>query len=598
MRIPVVSHVPGRADVRTRRRIALLLAPLFVVALATPALAKPAPNTTITSGPAALTNTTTASFSFTSSIHGSTFGCSLDGAAATSCASPKAYSGLALGQHSFSVAAIANAVVDSSPAQASWKIDATPPSTPTSLTATTPASTSIALSWPASSDATGVTGYRVLRDGTLLTTTGAVTSYTDSTVAAATTHSYTVAARDGAGNVSGVSPSSTATTPATPPTPDTLIDSGPSNPSRTASATFTFYATVSGSTFRCALDASAAADCSSPRAFAGLAEGAHTFTVTATASGQVDPTPAKATWSIDSLAPTVPGSLNATYPRATSVVLTWAASTDAVGVTGYDVYRDGALASSLGSVTTYNDATVVPGTTYTYTVLARDAAGNTSAQSPSVFVTPMAAWDAHLTRVPYLTDLVGQHVAVNFATDQSGTTASIGWGTVGGTGACSPSTVLAAVRRTILVGSVSEYQWTAQLDLPSAGSYCYRPYLGATDLLGANSSPQFTTQLPFGSTSSFSFDVLGDWGQVDASGNNQDQANLLSQISRSGARFAVTVGDNGYNNGSQINYGDLQQTGADTSAIFGPKFWTVAGPTLPIFTLRSWPRPTARCRMM
>ena len=67
------------------------------------------------------------------------------------------------------------------------------------------------------------------------------------------------------------------------------------------------------------------------------------------------------------------------------------------------------------------------------------------------------------------------------------------------------------------------------------------------------------------------------------SGNNADQAKLDAQIAASGARFAVTVGDNGYN-GSQLNYGDLQQTGDGTSAIFGPSFWTVAGSSIPLFT--------------
>jgi L,D-peptidoglycan transpeptidase YkuD (ErfK/YbiS/YcfS/YnhG family) len=47
----------------------------------------------------------------------------------------------------------------------------------------------------------------------------------------------------------------------------------------------------------------------------------------------------------------------------------------------------------------------------------------------------------------------------------------------------------------------------------------------------------------------------------------------------------VTVGDNGYPNGNQVNYGDLQQTGKNTSAIFGPSFWTVPSPTMPIFTI-------------
>ena len=51
----------------------------------------------------------------------------------------------------------------------------------------------------------------------------------------------------------------------------------------------------------------------------------------------------------------------------------------------------------------------------------------------------------------------------------------------------------------------------------------------------------------------------------------------------SGARFAVTVGDNGYPNGSQTNYGDLQQVGASTSAIFGTGGWPVAGSSMALF---------------
>lgn len=212
------------------------------------------------------------------------------------------------------------------------------------------------------------------------------------------------------------------------------------------------------------------------------------------------------------------------------------------------------------------------------------ASAAVSAASTSAVSAPAAAYDAHLTRAPYLTDLVDLHVAINFATDRSATKASIGYGAVDQSGACSARVTVAATRIAIKVGTVAEYQWTAQVGLPTGGTYCYRVYLGSTDLLGANVSPQFTTQVPVGSTAPFSFDVLGDWGAVDSSGSNQDQAALMTQIAASGARFAVTVGDNGYPNGNQINYGDLQQTGAATSAIFGPRFWTVPGASTPIFT--------------
>ena len=69
-----------------------------------------------------------------------------------------------------------------------------------------------------------------------------------------------------------------------------------------------------------------------------------------------------------------------------TVRLTWTASTDAVGVTGYTIYRGGV---SIGTSTTptYTDATPPLGKASSYTVRARDAAGNTSAASSAVSVT-------------------------------------------------------------------------------------------------------------------------------------------------------------------------------------------------------------------
>src|SRR5664279_755362 len=188
-----------------------------------------------------------------------------------------------------------------------------------------------------------------------------------------------------------------------------------------------------------------------------------------------------------------------------------------------------------------------------------------------------------LTRAPYLTDLVGLHANVNWATNRSATTGSMQWGPVTGN-ACSLANTQTATRSSVTVGAVGEYQWKVPLSLPGQGTYCYRPLLAGADLLGGNSSPQFQTQVAAGDSAAYSFDVFGDWGLVDSSGNSVDQSNLFAQVAASGARFAVTVGDNGYPNGNQQNYGDLQQKAADTSAIFGPTFWTVAGSTIPLFT--------------
>ena len=86
--------------------------------------------------------------------------------------------------------------------------------------------------------------------------------------------------------------------------------------------------------------------------------------------------------------------------------------------------------------------------------------------------------------------------------------------------------------------------------------------------------------MPAGSSAPFKFAVFGDWGKTLAAGN-PDQANVISRIAQSGARFAVTTGDNAYEVGSQKSYGDLYQVGDNTSAVFGPNYWKVAGASLP-----------------
>jgi chitodextrinase len=586
----VVFAMSVRVDVLGRHlaRLGVLVvaAPIVLGGALAAGAAKPPrpPDTVIDSGPSGATNATAATLAFHSTITPATFTCQLDGGAPTACSSPRSVSGLVQGSHTFSVFATSGGLSDTSPDVAAWLVDVTAPAPPTNLLASAPTQTAVVLSWTAASDSggSGMVGYTVLRDGATLSTVGMVTDYTDTTVAAASTHTYAVRARDAAGNVSSSSVPVTVTTPAAGPAPDTIIDSKPATLATSTTATFGFHSTITPATFTCTLDAGAPAICTSPRTYTNLAQGLHTFTVTATAGGTLDPTPAIATWTVDTVGPTSPGNLVASA-SATSVALSWAASTDTNGVLGYDVYRDGALLASLGPVTTYTDATVMTGTPYLYLLRARDGAGNVSAPSQAVSARPAGVSSAHLTRAPYLTDLVGLHVVVNFATDRSGTTASVIWGSVSAGVCVLGSAPATASRVTVSVAGVFEYQWKASLTLPSTGTYCYRPYLGPTDLLGTNPSPQFTTQLPLGSNQAFSFVVFGDWGQVDANGANQAQANLITQIAKSGARFAVTTGDNGYPAGSQQNYGDLQQSGADTSAIFGPSFWPVAGASVPLF---------------
>jgi chitodextrinase len=89
----------------------------------------------------------------------------------------------------------------------------------------------------------------------------------------------------------------------------------------------------------------------------------------------------------DTTPPSVPAGLHASTTKTPSVVLSWSASTDNVGVAGYDVYRDGSgtpLATVSGSTLTYEDTTIQAQTDYSYRVDAFDAAGNHSAQSSAV----------------------------------------------------------------------------------------------------------------------------------------------------------------------------------------------------------------------
>jgi purple acid phosphatase-like protein/calcineurin-like phosphoesterase family protein len=195
-----------------------------------------------------------------------------------------------------------------------------------------------------------------------------------------------------------------------------------------------------------------------------------------------------------------------------------------------------------------------------------------------------AATSSALRRYPYLTDLVLDGVRVNWATTTAMTTGSVTYGR-SGVESCTAHTV-SATKKPITVGSTAEYQWMATIKglLPNT-SYCYRIRAGSMDLLGTDPSPVFRSQIPAGSAASYSFAVLGDWGSQTTSAVNVDQANLLSRVAASGARFAVTTGDVAYDNGSQTNYGDLTQTGPSVSTVFGPSYWTVAGASIPMFNL-------------
>jgi chitodextrinase len=107
--------------------------------------------------------------------------------------------------------------------------DTSPPTAPTDVVGTAPSAGRVDLSWTASSDDTGVAGYKIFRDSVQVGSS-TTTSFSDTTALPDTTYAYAVAAFDAAGNQSDLSASVNVTTP-----PDTIPPSAPTGLTATAS---------------------------------------------------------------------------------------------------------------------------------------------------------------------------------------------------------------------------------------------------------------------------------------------------------------------------------------------------------------------------
>ena len=254
------------------------------------------------------------------------------------------------------------------------------PSQPLNLAAD-PDLQSVALTWNPSTDNVGVTGYRVYRGSgvdPIATVTG--TTYTDTGLDPAMAYLYRVAAVDDAGNHSPEAQITTTTKPdVTAPSPPGSLAADPTENTVALSWTAsgdnvavdgyriergsTILATVEGLTF---LDT-------------GLSDGAaYTYKVIAIdTSGNESPVTIFVTTDLDTAAPNTPGNL-AAEEFVTSINLTWSEPFDNIGVTSYQVSRDGhPIATVTG--TSYDDTGLDPNTAFSYQVRALDARLNASA---------------------------------------------------------------------------------------------------------------------------------------------------------------------------------------------------------------------------
>jgi large repetitive protein len=339
------------------------------------------PNTTIGTGPAGSTPSTSAIFSFSADDPGATFECSLDGAAFSPCTSPKSYNGLAEGSHTFQVRATDQAGnTDPTPAVRNWAVDITPPAAPV---ITSPPDGSSNTTGNVTVAGTAEAGTVVeLFDGAAskgtVTVSGAGAWSKPLTSVADGTHVYTATATDSAGNTSPASSSHTVTVDTS--APDTTLDSGPSGATNQTDATFTFSANEGGSTFTCSLDGAAFSACTSPKSYNGLAEGSHSFQVRATdQAGNTDPTPASRAWTVDTTPPqTTIDSAPASATNATGATFTFSSSQ---GGSTFACSLDGAAFSACTSPASYSGLSEG---SHTFDVRATDAAGNTD-QTPATF---------------------------------------------------------------------------------------------------------------------------------------------------------------------------------------------------------------------
>jgi hypothetical protein len=267
------------------------------------------PETTITGGPPA-GSTTGPGVSFTfSSEAGATFECRLHTGTFSPCTSPQSLTGLTTGVYTFSVRAIdAVGNVDPTPATRSWTVDATPPDT-SILSGPTGVISATSVTFTFSSTETGSTFQCRLNTGSFVSCSSpyTITGLTDGA------QTFEVRAIDAVNNIDPTPATRTWTVDTQPP--ETIITGGPADGSTTGpSVTFNFTSSETGSIFQCSVDGAPFLTCSSPLNLS-LANGAHTFAVRAIDGvGNVDPTPATRSWTVDAIPPAVT-SVTSTTPN-------------------------------------------------------------------------------------------------------------------------------------------------------------------------------------------------------------------------------------------------------------------------------------------
>ena len=269
--------------------------------------------------------------------------------------------------------------------------DTTAP-TPPNLVASNTTTNSTLLSWSGATDNIAVTSYSIFRNGVQIGTSTA-TTYTATGLSSATTYSFTVKAADADGNLSIDSNAvsvTTLTNDTTPPSAPVLSNSLTGITSTFLSWTIATdnIAVVSYDVYRNGVFLTNRT--TTTYLVSGLtASTAYTFFVRAKdAAGNVSSNSnvVNVTTQAPDVIPPTPPTLSASLTTSNSTVLSWSGATDNTSVTAYDVYQGATLIGTTG-LSTFNVTGLAPLTTYSFTVKAKDEAGNISVSSNVVSIT-------------------------------------------------------------------------------------------------------------------------------------------------------------------------------------------------------------------
>lgn len=278
--------------------------------------------------------------------------------------------------------------------------DTEAPSAPANLAASGITQNTLTLDWDPSSDNVGVTGYDVYQDGIKINTVIVTTaSYNVTGLSALVTYNFYVVAKDAAGNTSVSSDTINVTTPDTqaPTAPSGLTSSNLTATSVTLNwnASTDNVAVTGYDVYRNGVKINTSTITTTSYGVTGLSQASsYSFFIRAldAAGNQSSNSNTINITTPDTQAPTEPSGLVSSNLTPVSVTLSWTASTDNVGVAGYDVYRNGTkINSSVVTALSYSVTGLTAATPYSFYVQALDAAGNISANSNTLNITTPAA---------------------------------------------------------------------------------------------------------------------------------------------------------------------------------------------------------------